>query len=135
MFSDGLLAPLIRGMEGEADSGVALGEFLAAYSASIVILSGEAKGIEFALDQVRVTLGRGPGVDLCLDDPEMSREHASIEFAGGRFVICSLGEERALLVNGGETRRAELKSEDRFRVGGHSFQFLVEERRHLPPLR
>ena len=44
-------------------------------------------------------------------------------------------QERALLVNGGETRRAELKSEDRFRVGGHSFQFLVEERRHLPPLR
>ncbi len=116
-----------------ADQGIGLGEFLSAYRASIVILNGAARGTEFALDQLRVTLGRGPGVDLCFDDPEMSREHVSIEFALGRFRIRKLAVERVLLVNGGETALAELKSEDSFRLGSHSFEFLVEERRHLLP--
>jgi hypothetical protein len=73
-------------------------------------------------------------VDLCFDDPEMLREHVSIEFAHGRFRIRKLAAESVLLVNGGETDSAELKSEDRFRFGSHSFEFLVEERHYpLPP--
>ncbi len=108
---------------------VGLAEFLSAYRPSIVILSGTARGMELTLDQPRVTMGRGPGVDLCFDDPAMSREHAAIEFVCGRFQIRRLEAASELVVNGGDASCVELKSEDRFRLGGHSFQFMLEERR------
>ncbi len=115
---------------GAADQAIGLGEFLSSYRASIVVLNGAAHGTEVALDQLRTTLGRGPGADLCFDDLEMSREHVSIEFELGCFRIQKLAVDRVLLVNGGETVSAELKSEDRFQLGHHSFEFLLEERRH-----
>ncbi len=117
-----------RGVD-RAAAGVAFAEFLAAFRASLVILSGVARGAEVPLDQPRVTLGRGPGVDVCFDDPEMSRAHVAIEFSGGCFQIRALAQGKRLFLNGGEIVSAELKSEDRFRLGGHTFQFLLEERR------
>ncbi len=117
-----------RGVD-RAAAGVAFAEFLGAFRASLVILSGVARGAEFPLDQPRITVGRGPGVDLCFDDAEMSRAHAAIEFSGGCFHIRALAEGKLLCLNGGEIASAELKSEDRFRLGGHTFQFLLEERR------
>ncbi len=108
---------------------MAFAEFLAAFRASLVILSGAARGAELPLDQLRVTLGRGPGVDLCFEDGEMARAHAAIEFSEGCYQIRALAAGKELFLNGGETAAAELKSEDRFRLGGHTFQFLLEERR------
>ena len=107
----------------------AFAEFLSAFRASLVILSGAARGAELPLDQLRVTLGRGPGVDFSFEDPEMSRAHVAIEFSEGCFHVRALAERKPFFLNGGETLCAELKGEDRFRLGGHSFQFLLEERR------
>ncbi len=123
------LADSANGEVDRAASGVAFVEFLAAFRASLVILSGVARGAELPLDQPRVTLGRGPGVDVCFDDPEMSRAHVAIEFSAGCFRLRGLAEGKPLFLNGGEIASAELKSEDRFRLGAHTFQFLLEERR------
>ena len=113
----------------KAAAGVAFAEFLGAFRAALVILSGVARGAELPLDQLRITLGRGPGVDLCFDDAEMSRAHVAIEFSAGCFHIRALAQGKLLFLNGGEIESAELKSEDRFRLGSHTFQFLLEERR------
>lgn len=108
---------------------MAFAEFLGAFRASLVILSGVATGAELPLDQPRITLGRGPGVDVCFDDPEMSRAHVAIEFSAGCFHVRALAQGKPLFLNGGEIASAELKSEDRLRLGAHTFQFLLEERR------
>lgn len=104
-----------------------LAEYLGRYSPSILILSGREKGTELALDQRRLTLGRGPGVDLAVDDAAMAREHAAIEFGAEGFVISSLNGH-AVLLNGGEASSARLKDGDRFGLGEHTFQFLCPER-------
>jgi predicted component of type VI protein secretion system len=65
----------------------ALADFLGRYRAALVILSGEARGMEYRLDQGRTALGRGPGVDLALDDATIRRRHALVEFRSGHFVL------------------------------------------------
>jgi pSer/pThr/pTyr-binding forkhead associated (FHA) protein len=107
-------------------------EFLARWRATIVVLSGADAGTEHDLQRPHVTLGRGPETDLCFDDPAMSREHAALEFTGSGFRIRDLGSMNGLLLNGGETRVGDLKNGDRFQLGEHVFQYLLEQSTHKP---
>ena len=96
-----------------------LADFLTRYRAAIVILSGEARGMEYRLDQRRTALGRGPGVDLALDDLTLRCRHALVEFRGSGFELRDFDDE---------TRGVELKDGDRFRLGEHEFAFVLESR-------
>ncbi len=120
-----------REVKSARDSGFST--YLARFQASIVILSGPAKGTEHALDRERITMGRGPGVDLAFDDSTMSRQHAAIEFSNGGFQLRDLESTNGTLLNGGEVKVGELKHRDRFQIGDLSFQFVREEREHDPP--
>jgi predicted component of type VI protein secretion system len=93
-----------------ASSSSALAEYLDRYHAALVILSGEARGLEYRLDQPRTALGRGPGVDLALDDASLRCRHAVVEFRSGTFVLCDADADAG-------ARGLELKDGDRFRIG------------------
>ncbi len=103
-------------------------EFFSRFRAAIVILSGGAAGSEYALDQSRISIGRGPGVDLAFDDSAMSREHAVVEFYGEGFRIRDLGSTNGVFVNGSSVQVCKLKHGDRFDLGEHRFQYVIEER-------
>ena len=107
-------------------------DFLANHRAAIVVLSGNAAGNEFILDQPKVSLGRGPNADLTFDDSAMSREHVVIEFSDGGFRIRDLGSMNGTQVNGEVIQVGDLDHGDRFQVGEHVFQFLVENREPEP---
>ena len=77
------------------------------------------------LDQRRVTLGRGPGVDLALDDPSLAREHAVLEFAEQGFRLRGFRDDSEITLNGGPVRLATLKPNDRFQLGALSFSYEV----------
>lgn len=121
-----------------AGSGNGAEEFFRRFRAAIVILSGGASGSEYALDQSQVSMGRGPGVDLAFDDAAMSREHAMVEFYGEGFRIRDLGSTNGVSVNGSAVQVCKLKHGDRFDLGEHRFQYVIEEREgggreyHLP---
>lgn len=107
-------------------------EFLADNEAKIVVVSGGTLGQSFALDRDRVTLGRGPGVDLVFADPEMSRQHAVIEFSGGRFQIRDLGSTNGITLNGKRVQAGDIQHGDRFEIGSQGFQLVIEEREQTP---
>ena len=102
-------------------------DFLEANRAALVVLSGEAAGSEFRLDQPKVCLGRGPDVDLAFDDSAMSREHAILEFSDGSFKIRDLGSTNGTQVNDEMTKAAELEHGDRIRIGELVVQFILEK--------
>ena len=116
-----------------AEGNTVLSEFLSRYHACIVILSGPAKGTEHRVDGEQVTLGRGPGTDLAFDDQAMSRKHAAVEFGSDGFRLRDLGSTNGTLLNGSKVEASELKHGDRFQIGAHLFQFVVEERRDQEP--
>ncbi len=105
-----------------------LESFLAKFRATIIVLSGAAKGMEHVLDQYQISLGRGPGVDLALDEPFMRSQHATLEFADGAFHLCNLAGEEGSWLNGRPIDRAELKNEDRFILGRTAFSFMIDTR-------
>lgn len=84
--------------------------------------------MEHVLDQRRVSLGRGPGVDLALDDESLACAHAELEFCKGGFRLRRLSEEAATRLNGAPVESAELKPNDRFQLGRLSFSYVVERR-------
>lgn len=112
--------------------GQGLSGFLQHRRAVIVILTGDAQGTEHVLDQSRVLLGRGPGVDLCFDDSTMSSQHAALEFREGGFAVRDLGSTNGTFVNGGRVQAAALKNGDRLELGENVFEFVLEERERRP---
>jgi len=84
--------------------------------------------MEHVLDQRRVSLGRGPGVDLALDDESLTCHHAELEFVEGGFQLRKLGDAAETRVNGGLVEAARLKPNDRFQLGALSFSYVVERR-------
>jgi pSer/pThr/pTyr-binding forkhead associated (FHA) protein len=111
-----------------------LSAFLARHRACIVVLSGDAQGSEFALDREHLSLGRGPRVDVIIDDPTVSMQHALLEFSGDGFRIRDLGSTNGTSVNGAPTRASSLKHGDRFRIGDVELQLVIEPREAEPPV-
>jgi len=69
------------------------------------------------LRRLPFTIGRGPGCDLVLSDPQVSRAHARIYLQGGTFILEDLGSTNGTLVNSRPVKRAILRPGDRIRVG------------------
>ena len=115
---------------GERDAGFT--RFLADVRASLVVLEGGVAGAEHEIERPRTSLGRGPGVDLAFPDPAMSKEHACLEWADGGLRLRDLGSMNGIRVNGAEVQVSDLKHGDRFQLGAHVFQLVLEQRRREP---
>jgi len=107
--------------------------FLLTHSAAIVFASGPLGGSEIPLEKDRVTLGRGAGADVVLDDASVSNQHAALELAGAGFRIRDLGSTNGVRVNGGRVSASDLKHGDRLEIGSLSFRYRVEARTARPP--
>jgi pSer/pThr/pTyr-binding forkhead associated (FHA) protein len=106
--------------------------FLAETRAVIVVLEGPAAGSEYEIESPLVTIGRGPGVDLAFADAAMSKQHAAIEWSMGALRLRDLGSMNGVRVNGAAVQVADLKHGDRFQLGEHAFQLVLEPRRREP---
>jgi pSer/pThr/pTyr-binding forkhead associated (FHA) protein len=106
--------------------------FLARHRATLVVLTGDNAGSEFALDQPKITIGRGPEADLSFADTAMSREHAVLEFSDGGYRIRDLGSTNGTHVNDEIAKVWNLENGDRVTIGEHGFQFILEQREAEP---
>ena len=106
--------------------------FLSKWRATVVVLSGDAAGTEFELNQPNVSIGRGSQAHWKFADDAMSKEHAALEFANGGIRLRDLGSMNGTRVNDSEVKAADLKNGDRFQLGEYVFQFVLEKRRKQP---
>ena len=107
-------------------------KYLAGHEVKLVVTSGPGMGRNIAIDRECMTIGRGPGVDIVFDNPEMSRQHCAIEFSGGSFRIRDLGSTNGIVLNGRQTQAGDIKHGYRFEIGSQGFQFVVESRDSEP---
>ena len=66
----------------------------------LVMRAGPQPGQTFVLDQDSLTLGRDPGNEIVIGDPQVSRQHARITRQGGLTVIEDAGSTNGTFVNG-----------------------------------
>jgi pSer/pThr/pTyr-binding forkhead associated (FHA) protein len=107
--------------------------FLATHIASILYASGPHSGSEIVLEAERISLGRGAGVDVLVDDASVSHEHAALELTATGYRIRDLGSTNGICLNGARVTAAELKHGDRLVLGSVEFCYVVEPRKSAPP--
>ena len=116
----------------QAGSSGSFEEFSDRYAARLVIIEGPLAGTEFPVMQTPLTVGRGPGVDVAIGDPSMSRQHAVIEYRGGGFEIRDLNSTNGVMIAGEPVGAAELRHGDRFELGSQMLQFVIEQQEEQP---
>jgi len=78
----------------------------------------------FQIEKPRVVIGR-EDVDLALDDPELSRQHAALEVRGEEVTLCDLGSTNGTLVSDQAVDEATIENQTEFTVGGSTLMLIV----------
>ncbi|HEX5271782.1 MAG TPA: ATP-binding protein [Gemmataceae bacterium] len=92
--------------------------------ARLVLTQGPQAGREFPLEGGPWTVGRQPGLQIFLDAPEVSRQHARVSQAQGRFYVEDLGSSNGTYLNRLRLReRAELRDQDDLQIGPFQLVF------------
>jgi hypothetical protein len=74
-----------------------------------------------------VTIGRDPDNEIILDDPSVSRHHATITGASGRYYVRNLSSMNGTFLSGHQIADAELSDGDQLRIGRLELTFRTEE--------
>ena len=109
-----------RGLMGTSTLEVRLEQ--ARTAGTVVALAGALADLDTELPlpvhTTHVTIGRHPDCDVVVDDPEVSRFHASLRREGGRWVLHDLDSRNGCFVNGRRAAQVELRPGDELRLGG-----------------
>jgi pSer/pThr/pTyr-binding forkhead associated (FHA) protein len=103
-------------------------QYLQSFDIRLVAVAGPSAGTEYRVTRERMTLGRGPGVDLAFGDQAMSRQHAVVEVTNRGLSVRDLGSTNGLRHNGKPAQTAALAHGDRLQLGTWTFQILIEPR-------
>ena len=72
----------------------------------------------------RFVIGRGKqSSDLTLKDPNVSRQHAMVEFQNGVYFMVDMGSTNGVEYNGQRIARKQIAEGDAFRICDHEVRF------------
>jgi hypothetical protein len=75
------------------------------------------------LESTAVSLGRGLGNDVILEDTRVSRHHAQLRYRQRRFWVTDLGSTNGTFVNGERVNESALRDGDVLSLGGLELTF------------
>jgi hypothetical protein len=89
----------------------------AAPAGRLFTLEGASAGVTVRLPDRPLLVGRAAEADLHLDDAQVSKEHARIEWTGAGWSITDLDSSFGTWVNGVRVSRRDLSPMDRITIG------------------
>jgi len=82
------------------------------------------QGQKFPVNKDRFILGRGKqSSDLTIKDPNVSRQHAMVEYLNGQFYMVDMGSTNGVEYNGQRIARKAIAEGDMFRICDHEVRF------------
>jgi len=69
-------------------------------SVELIVRQGPQPGQRFSSNKPTIIIGREVGNDVAINDPQISRRHASLTWDGRQFIIQDLGSANGTFVNG-----------------------------------
>ncbi len=98
------------------------------YSAPVAtqggMLSVIYQGEKLPVTKDRFVIGRGKqSSDLTLKDPNVSRQHAMVEFQNGVYYMVDMGSTNGVEFNGQRIARKQIGEGDAFRICDHEMRF------------
>lgn len=86
-------------------------------------------GTLYPLGAAEIMIGRHPSADIQFPDEEISRFHALITFANGRWQIEDIGAQNGVIVNGHRiTKPCTLHRNDAIKIGNRRLVVIKAER-------
>lgn len=81
-------------------------------------------GERFTITKDRFIIGRGrQSSDLTIKDPNVSRQHAMVEFLDGHYYMVDMGSTNGVEYGGQRVQRQVVNEGDVFRVCDHELRF------------
>ncbi|HPY19312.1 MAG TPA: FHA domain-containing protein, partial [Polyangiaceae bacterium] len=78
----------------------------------------------YPISKDRFIIGRGKqSSDLTIKDPNVSRQHAMIEFLNGQYYMVDMGSTNGVEYNGQRIARKVVNDNDTFRICDHDLRF------------
>lgn len=74
------------------------------------------------LDQDRITIGREPDNDICINNLAVSRHHAEITLDGGKYFIKDLASANGVFLNSSKISYSELSRGDVVNIGKYALR-------------
>ena len=93
---------------------------------SLAVIQGAGTGQIFQITKSRTVIGRS-GADLNIEDPEASRQHASVEIVGENAILRDLGSTNGTFIEIDRIDQQALSNQMEFRIGSHVLMFIVTE--------
>lgn len=92
---------------------------------TLLIINGPGRGTRINLRPHRIpyVIGRSVGSTIRLDDTEVSRRHAEIEFVDNEFRITDLNSANGTFLNGNQIQSQTLQNGDSLRMGSTLVSF------------
>lgn len=92
--------------------------------ARLVVIVGPKIGVQHALGEEGVDIGRDPSCGFPVDNDLVSRRHARIEWTGSGYRIADLGSTNGTFVNDQRITQRDLVDGDRISIGKAMLKFL-----------
>jgi pSer/pThr/pTyr-binding forkhead associated (FHA) protein len=90
----------------------------------VATLAAFYAGQKYIVNKDRFIIGRGKqSSDLTIKDPNVSRQHAMIEFANGQYYMVDMGSTNGVEFNGQRVTRKVIGEGDLFRICDHELRF------------
>jgi pSer/pThr/pTyr-binding forkhead associated (FHA) protein len=87
------------------------------------VLNVYYSGQRFPVTKERFIIGRGRQTsDLTIKDPNVSRQHAMIEFLNGQYYMVDMGSTNGVEYSGTRVQRQIVQEGDVFRVCDHDLR-------------
>jgi len=82
------------------------------------------QGDKTSISKDRFVIGRGKqSSDLTLKDPNVSRQHAMIEYQNGVYFMVDMGSTNGVEYNGQRIARKQIAEGDDFKICDHEIRF------------
>ncbi|MFM8927273.1 MAG: FHA domain-containing protein [Rhodoluna sp.] len=92
-------------------------------NALLIVRRGPNKGARFLLDEDLNSVGRHPNADVFLDDVTVSRRHAEIRRANGKFTVTDLGSLNGTYYEGNLVESQVLANQSELQIGKFHLTF------------
>jgi NHLM bacteriocin system ABC transporter ATP-binding protein len=96
-------------------------------SARLLVVTSDlpgCAGVEVALGERPIEIGRADDCALALNDPRISRRHARVEREGGGYAVVDQGSANGIFAGESRVDRLTLTPGLRFRIAGTVFEYL-----------
>ncbi len=117
---------------GHDEDATMMGRSMASSAPQVLSLEAGGQTVQIDARSLAISIGRGAGASLALNDPRVSRMHATLEWRGGQFVLSDASSYGTWVYFGNQSEAVVLRRTECYLVGSGQISAGCERREGSP---